>query len=303
MDKLCLRGQYVEEEIYAQRVYRVLIVMESPSVSVNALAEAEEGGAPTKCPVPSGSRTSPPLPQSIVGYYTLTWLRQMTDKPDQGQTGANIGVTFPGASMTSTNGSWLASKFCPPQTLPSGSSTGLNFMSIGGGGGNPWNHEDVTAYKAYIPSLKTYHYDGVCFDIETGNATVDEFKEIFSATKAAGLKVMVTISYFAATWDPDLSKNIVELVNTVFTNSQYVDILSPQLYTGDCDDGSAWNGTLGGGDWNGTLAVQCHDAYKSCKFLAPSINSNNWSTIKKRWLSLGLPNPLGYFQFCNKYTT
>ena len=203
--------------------------------------------------------------------------------------------------MTSTNGAWLESKFCPPQTLPSGSSTGLNFMSIGGGGGNPWNHEDVAAYKKYLPSLKKYHYDGVCFDIETGNATVEEFKEIFSLTKSTGLKVMVTISYFAATWDPDLSKNIVELVNTGVTKGTYVDILSAQLYTVDCDDGRTWDGTLGGGDWNGTLAVQCHDAYKKCKFLAPSINSNNWSVLRTRWLNLGLPQPIGYFQFCPTY--
>ena len=62
-----------------------------------------------------------------------------------------------------------------------------------------------------------------------------------------------------------------------------------------------WDGKAGGGDWNGFYGptTKTKAAYKNCKFLAPSINSANWTSMKETWKGLGLPEPLGVFQYCN----
>lgn len=78
-----------------------------------------------------------------------------------------------------------------------------------------------------------------------------------------------------------------------------MDILSPQLYSGNCGDSDKWP-VNAGGDFKGDGPTDAtRQAYKNCKFLAPTINSSNWTRIESEWKKLGLPEPIGVFQYCN----
>jgi hypothetical protein len=70
----------------------------------------------------------------------------------------------------------------------------------------------------------------------------DKLNNAFKTCKDNGFKVMVTMSWFGQ--NQSTITNNRELTNMYFT-SDYVDYISPQLYTGNCD--SAWDGKIG---WN-----------------------------------------------------
>ena len=253
-------------------------------------------------PTPTTTPTYTPsgLPIPIKGYYLWTWNRHAgTDPAVSGPPGSNIGITFPGAKASGNNGAWLEALANPPQT-----NNQINLLSVGGGAGQDgpqsFNTEDITKLNNLMPKIKQLGFHGICYDLESGNATIDEYKSSMKRAKSLGLIVMVTTSYFAAKWAPEpFPSQIDELVQTTLTKSEYVDILSPQLYSANC--GEVWTGTAGGGDWNG-INKATQDAYKKCKFVAPSINSGDWTTMKAIWVGLGLPEPIGVFQYCNKST-
>ena len=232
-----------------------------------------------------------------MGYYLQTWNRHATDPNfGSGPPGSNIGITFPGAKASGKNGAWLEAIANPPQT-----NNQINLLSIGGGAGNDgpqsFNPEDIVKLNSLMPKIKGLGFHGLCYDLESGTATIDDYKKSMKLAKSHGFIVMVTTSYFAAKWAQGLfAAQIDELVQTVLTNPEYVDILSPQLYAGNC--GELWTGTLGGGDWGG-ISDATKEAYKKCKHVAPSINGKNWVKMKATWLSFGLPEPLGFFQYCN----
>ena len=121
----------------------------------------------------------------------------------------------------------------------------------------------------------------MCFDIENGSATQLDFEAVFKDVKSQGIVVIVTTSYFEdSTWEgfPDLKGTII-----AFTKSLNIGILSPQLYANNCND-PVWNGSLGFTD----PGIQ--SAYKSCKFLAPSVNyKTDLATLKQH-----LPNAIGF---------
>ncbi len=260
----------------------------------------DDGWTGDSCQTPTGPSPTPPdFPKSIKGYYVWSWTRDAQDAPVTGPSGSNIGITFAGAKVTNTQKLYTDK----PMT-----NNKINLLSVGGGKGSDgelqsFNKDDVTAYIKLIDTIKTKGYDGVCFDIESGTATKEEYINMFTQTKQNGLIVMVTISYFcnAVPSSQEYLHSIMnELVQDVLTKPEYVDILSPQLYSGNCDE--QWHGTAGGGDWNGYYMKQkTKDAYKNCLFLAPTINTNNWADTLKVWKTLGLPDPLGYFQYCNLY--
>jgi hypothetical protein len=262
--------------------------------------------SPPVSPPESGKKKekAPRLPNPIQGYYFWSWSNgNPPQKIAKGPAGSNIGITFPGAKASGQNGAWLAAlNFKGTETANQ-----INLLSIGGGigsdGDQSFNKKDVTAVLAKLDHIKNYcGYSGICFDIESGNAEIEDYKTLFSETKSNGLIVMVTISYFATDQSHDgLGSEINDLVQNVFTNSKYVDILSPQLYSSDCDDGANWP-VNAGGDFDGDGPTDAtRNAYKKCEFLAPTINSNNWDVIKEKWSNKGLPKPIGYFQYCNKY--
>ena len=256
-----------------------------------------------KCP--SGSTPpSPPgkVPTPIKGYYFWSWTNgNPPQKIVKGPPGSNIGITFPGVKASGQNPAWLVALKNPPQT-----DNEINLLSIGGGQGSDglqsFNNEDIVKTISLLPTIKKQGYNGICFDIESGNATIADYKNLFTQTKKLDLIVMVTISYFATSSNQaGLGDIINDLVQQVFTNTAYVDILSPQLYSGDCDDSDKWP-VNAGGDFNGNGPTNAtRNAYKNCKFLAPTINSSNWTSIKAKWSGLGLPKPIGYFQYCDKY--
>ena len=271
------------------------------------------GPGPSQClsTPPLANHTIRSIPASIIGYYWWNWEGKNVPRV-QGPPESNFGITFAGARASGTNGAWVnKSKKCGPQTSPHNNITGVNFLSVGGGlgkgppaGPQSFDSKDVTAYLNFLPNITGLGYDGVCFDIESGNASIEEFKHMLNATKQAGLQVMVTISYFATKNYPPFGGKagiINELVTTVFTNSTYVDILSPQLYSGNCND-PVWTGTAGGGDWNGIITNASKEAYRNCPFLAPTINSDSWHEIQTAWSGCGLPHPKGYFMYCNTTT-
>lgn len=263
------------------------------------------GGGSSGGDTPGGgsSNVSPKLKDvlPIKGHYLWSWTRHATDPPKTGPPGSNIGITFPGAKASGQNGAWLEALANPPQT-----NNRINLLSIGGGAGadgqQSFNPEDIRRTIELIPTIKRLGYDGICFDLESGNATISEYKDVFTKTKQADMIVMATTSYFATSESHGgLGAIINELVQTVLTNPTYVDILSPQIYANNCDDSATWP-VNGGGDFNGNGPTDAtREAYRNCEFLAPSINSSDWSSIKPKWTSLGLPEPIGYFQYCNKY--
>jgi hypothetical protein len=101
---------------------------------------------------------------------------------------------------------------------------------IDAGGGDKsgrWNLQWIQAWQSSIQSGKLSKWRGIVFDIEecydTGLAQA--FSELFSATKAAGLQVLVTVSNSA----PYGCSDARALMSSFFANRD-VDYLSPQLY-------------------------------------------------------------------------
>ena len=105
---------------------------------------------------------------------------------------------------------------------------GLKFLSIGGGNENGHLTTAVlTELDSAVSNGQLSGYDGVCYDVEEGDANMGTaFAASFANTKAKKLMVLVTISHSA----PYGITDKVALMNGFFADSN-IDILSPQLYT------------------------------------------------------------------------
>jgi hypothetical protein len=156
-----------------------------------------------------------------------------------------------------------------------------NFISYGGGNANgAWNSTHIKALTnpQQLQKIKSMGYSGICYDIETGTGTPQEFDAAFKANKAAGLKVMVTTSW----GQPYSFSNGLALVTDWVKNTN-IDILSPQLYQ---------TGKETSIDWSQFKNVPL---WTSCKAkLAPSIVTY---TMYPAMVKGHLPNAVGYFQW------
>ena len=128
---------------------------------------------------------------------------------------------------------------------------GIKFLSIGGGNGNGrFTAAVLTALDAAVSSGQLSGYDGVCYDIEEGDANLGAaFASSFANAKANKLKVLITISHSA----PYGITDKVALMNGFFSDSN-IDILSPQLYTGGTE--SANDYTSVGVPWSSYAAAK-----------------------------------------------
>ena len=199
----------------------------------------------------------------------------------------NLAITFSGWGASQSNLFGLI-----PDSYPlAGSQSGHNYISIGGGADTgAWNSNDLDPslwQNNIIPNSKKRKYTGICFDLERGSATVEQYAVLFKIVKDAGLKVMITVSWFGqATWG---FANMPDLTNS-FMSDPNVDIFSPQLYTNNCDE-----------VWDGKSNLPSQDVMNKLQSLGsklvPSINDTGTGTtnnINKIFLNNG-----GVVQFCN----
>ena len=240
-------------------------------------------------PSPTPPSPTPPSPISgkISGYYLWSWLHHPTDPQILLPSNYNLAITFSGWGASQANLFGLL-----PDSYPLASSqSGHNYISIGGGADTgAWNSNDLDPtlwQNNIIPNAIKRKYTGICFDLERGTATPEQFAALFKIVKDAGLKVMITISWFGqATWG---FKNMPELTNSFMTNSN-VDIFSPQLYTNNCNE-----------RWDGASNLPSQGIMNKLQSLGsklvPSINDTGPSTVNK--INKIFPNNGGVVQFCD----
>jgi len=154
--------------------------------------------------------------QDVIGLYYWTWDNSNPTPP----AGCNLGVAFGGYSNPGTA---LSDASSVHNKLP-----GTKYLDLGGGdsSGN-WDSGTLNNIITYINNNSFSAYQGICFDVEQGNAGLSsQFESAFKAAKAKGFRVLVTISHSAPYGFSDASTLMKE-----FFNSTNIDYLSPQLYT------------------------------------------------------------------------
>ena len=199
--------------------YKPLINADCTNLPVAQPTSAPRGSHfPTRTAIPTKSfsptYSSAPATVSYIGWYKWTWLSGTAPA------GMNLAVAFSGwASVASALSASAA-------TYPS--LKGLKFLSIGGGNENGHMTTAVlTELDTAVSNGQLSGYDGVCYDVEEGDANLGTaFAASFANTKAKKLMVLVTISHSA----PYGITDKVALMNGFFADSN-IDILSPQLYT------------------------------------------------------------------------
>ncbi|MCF6459124.1 LysM peptidoglycan-binding domain-containing protein [Pseudoalteromonas sp. MMG024] len=106
--------------------------------------------------------------------------------------------------------------------------TGGKYVCFGGGNqAGAFNIQALVGIYEAIQSNLLQGYDGIAFDIETGDSGLtQDFQKVFAKAKKAGLDVLVTVSHSAPYGISDGN----EMMGTFFADSN-IDIISPQLYT------------------------------------------------------------------------
>ncbi|MBC3910940.1 LysM peptidoglycan-binding domain-containing protein [Undibacterium umbellatum] len=241
----------------------------NPSVNPNAMAV----GQVLTIPISSASLTSPiadptiPLTQSVnaqKGLWYWTWSKN-TQVPDN----TNLGIAFSG---------WVS-----PQTAIDNSNAvhsqlpGLKYICLGGGNeSGAWTESAVLSVTNAINSGSLSAYQGIAYDIEEGSSGLAAaFEASFTAAKAKGLKVLVTVSHSA----PYGIEDAAALMRSFFA-SPVIDILSPQLYTTG-EETSNQYATSGGVSWS---------EYADAKaIVAPSIvNASLYADAQEYFLAQGV---------------
>jgi hypothetical protein len=162
----------------------------------------------------------------VQGYYDWTWA------PRAAPAGTNLGVAF-GGWASATNALTDAAGILP-------SLVGAKYLDIGGGNTNGrWTLASITELNSKLSTIKTTGYVGVCYDIEEGDSGLaSALTSSFALAKAAGLKVLVTISHSAPYGISD-----ADMVMAAVASSADVDYLSPQLYTSGAETANDYTGT------------------------------------------------------------
>ena len=150
----------------------------------------------------------------IQGYYSLAWTGS------RGIPYANMSVAFSGWTDVTTA---LNESAKVSNTLQ-----GERYISFGGGNANGrmsaaglYNISNAINYGIFNG------YDGIVYDVEEGDGGLAQaFTESFRTAKSNGFKVIVTVSHSQPYGIPDS----IQLMST-FLRSEYIDYLSPQLYT------------------------------------------------------------------------
>ena len=161
---------------------------------------------------------TPSTPSSEVeqkGYWDWNW------HPKPLPAGTNMGLIFSG--RTNVNDVLArADRIYNRVTTPN------KYLCFGGGGkAGSFHQTDLNAIDAAIQANKLSAYQGIAYDVEVGDSGLAAaFQASFATAKAAGLKVVVTISHSC----PFGIKDGVTLMHS-FLEDGNIDFLSPQLYT------------------------------------------------------------------------
>lgn len=105
---------------------------------------------------------------------------------------------------------------------------GNKFLCLGGGNDSgKFTEEAIEKIISAIQAGDFDGYQGLAFDVELGASHLEkEFEELFAATQAQNMKVLVTVSHS----DPFGVGDKSTLMKSFFA-SDNIDYLSPQLYT------------------------------------------------------------------------
>ncbi len=160
----------------------------------------------------------------ITGYWMWTWGGDGSGEPD---TMCDIGIRFGGEVPKTAidNNIGLANSLTKCRE---------KFLNLGGGlETGIWNTSDFDYINSQLNNIKNKGWTGICFDIEVcppGVSFVNQFADCFAKCKAAGLKVLVTMSHTTPYQCQSGAGQGMDLVNAWIQDSN-IDYISPQLYT------------------------------------------------------------------------
>ena len=152
---------------------------------------------------------------SIAGYYWWTWASPSSLPPAN----TNMGICFSGAVRVNDA---LSSCKGMRVKLP-----GQKYLSIAGGDNyGRWTLGNLTDLNAAIKAKKLVGWDGICYDIETGEPGLSAaFANSFSIAKANNLAVLLAISNS----QPYDIADAPQLMASFFSNAN-IDYICPQVY-------------------------------------------------------------------------
>jgi hypothetical protein len=167
----------------------------------------------------------------LTGYWMWTWNGAATSKTNGGfepSEMCDIGIRFGGEVPVQA----IKNNIDKANTLTKCSEKFLNL-----GGGDPatggWVISDFDYINTQFNNIKNSGWTGVCFDIEVcpvGVSFVNQFTDCFAKCKAAGLKVLVTMSHIVPYDCKTGDGQGMDLVNS-WINDSNIDYISPQLYS------------------------------------------------------------------------
>jgi hypothetical protein len=129
---------------------------------------------------------------------------------------------------------------------------GEKYISFGGGDeSGRMTASGLQSITDAIGSGLLNAYSGIAYDVEEGDAGLESaFAESFVAAKAAGFKVLVTVSHSA----PYGIADAADLMESFFTSGN-IDFISPQLYTSGQEPGNDF-ALSGGVTWDRYASAQ-----------------------------------------------
>ena len=159
----------------------------------------------------------------LTGYWMWTWVGEGGGNPPAI---CDIGIRFGGEVPKTAidNNINMASSLTSRE----------KFLNLGGGlETGIWQLTDFDYINSQLSNIKSKGWTGLCFDIEVctpGVSFVNAFADCFAKCKAAGLKVLVTMSHINPYSCQTGSGQGMDLVNA-WIKDPNIDYLSPQLYT------------------------------------------------------------------------
>jgi len=168
---------------------------------------------------------------------------------------------------------------------------GFKWIAFGGGNSaGSWTSSALTKITNECNGGSFSAYGGVVFDIEEGDSGLSsDFNSTFRACKAAGLKILVTVSHSAPYGIGDAQT----LMDTML-NDTNVDWISPQLYTTGSETSNDYS--IGAGySWSSWSA-------KSGKILVSIVSSNLYPDAQSYFSSNWGIDVTGYIQWSQTVT-
>jgi hypothetical protein len=188
----------------------------NPKVSASGLQVGQEINIPF--PEKESVEPQPRVNAKVMGYWNKTW------SPSDAIPGANMSGVISG--WAEFDNAFSESELVFPNLK------GITFFTIGGGNKNGhFTAKRLEDFKQAILNKKLDHYNGICLDLEEGDAGLsDKIEEVCAVAKQNGFTVLVTISHAAPYEFPDaqtVMRNMFKSIN--------IDYMSPQMYQWGAD--------------------------------------------------------------------